>query len=98
MAYPRRDIVAKHVKVDVTAVSQVLVAAFPSRLSLTIQNQDATNAVWLKLSNTVGGTPVAVADATSQKIPPGGVFSTTAYTGPVALICTTPTSVNVLDL
>lgn len=103
MAYPRRHIAKIHGSTPVTLTSSVAVAKNPSRQSLTLQNQHATQTIWIKLQ--VGNAasqlidPVATADTASLALPPGAVFSTTDYTGPVAAITTVGAiTMNVVDL
>lgn len=103
MAYPRRDIAHACGKVDVTSTSSVAVANNPARLSLLVKN-DTGGVVYLKFATATGknlgdgpATPVAVADATSLKLADGQSFSTTDYTGPVAIIAPGSVSVTVVE-
>jgi hypothetical protein len=105
MAYPRRPIAKTNGTLAVTTGSVVAVADNPARLYLRITNPDAAAIMYVKFATagatTLGGAvpaPTATADTASLKIPPGGFFETTAYTGPVAIIGSAGFNANVLEI
>lgn len=97
MSYPRRDVVKTCESLAVTAASSVVVADNPSRLSLLVQNQSGGN-VYLRLRTAVGVNPTATADDESLLLANGEEFSTTDYTGPVAMIAPGSVEVFVLEI
>ena len=72
--------------VSVTTSSTALVANNPSRISVTITNDHATQAVYVSF----GGT--AVANTGLRLLPVGGTFTTAAYSGAINAISVGGTS------
>jgi hypothetical protein len=95
--YPHVDVAKTSGAVTVNTTTTALLAANPSRVELTIVNLDGTNPVYLVLSTVAGVAPTATTNG--LKLPAGGSWTTTSYTGAVAAIATTAAcSVNVTEL
>lgn len=74
-----------HTSVTGTTSSATALVANPARTSLSIQNQDSANSVWVNLA---GGT--AAANGTCIKIAAGGVYEPPVTpTTAITIICTT---------
>jgi hypothetical protein len=100
MAYPRRQNAHISDGADVTTSSAVIVEEFPQRLELTIVNTHATVDVSLKLRTTAdaGADPTAVAGDGILLKANGGSWTTTSYTGPVAAIAASASTVGVTEI
>lgn len=73
--------------VTVAVTDTAVVGQHEGRTELTLQNNDATNPVWLRLRTSPGTTPVAVANK-GIKLLPGASWTTRTYRGPVNAIAT----------
>ena len=86
--------------VNVTTASQVLVPDNPSRIELSITNNDVVDvSLALRVANGLStGNPVAVANDGIVLKANGGSWTTTTYTGPVAFIASAAARVAVVDV